>query len=590
MKTAYKSKRRSLRLFAAALTLMLFFAASGYSQCNFNENGYVFLHPAFANKNWGKAWYDSVNIIVPETLCTQKPVRYDICGPADKAIAVFSNAANELFLMKTEYLCPQPRPVCLPCILEYLDPSMIPLTGIDLEPNTPLYLVKGSFYGVDSVKILVKNSQKKVIALTLSTEDLSVVHIDTLATSAFSAQQNIVRIQGAYDTATHSDAGVWLLGSGGLMRYFPITNGKWGVETKRDIPGVSDTVYCVNNGFAGTSTGSIYKKSAGGAYIFDKQPANAAITGISGRGAVGNKGVFLDYNGTNWNLQNFGSADYRYANFINRWDGYGVELLDSDWHRTAYTYRRNPSSITAVNPSSIMPFINNGSFACFNYDLNDSSRVITVTVTDPDASFSDVSIDLKTGGKQIDMKDDGVHAISGIPPDSQCVVGALRLKSGVVTCTLTQKSVKISAVCELGKRDASCPWPRNVRADYAFVSSHVWAKNDILTFVAGDDTLRLANQITIVGTDGHLWFGAAGAASVSHKVAGGMVVFSVTQGATTRLTHIALFDVSGKTLASAQVIGNSGSVSLRAGTCGVVYARYSLSNGSSFVRPILLVR
>ena len=196
MKTIQKQKRYIVRCVAAAALGMLFFTASAFPQCNMNDNGYVFLHPAFANKNWGKAWYDSISIVLPDTLCAAKPVRYDICGPAASAVAVYSNSANELFLMKTQYWCPQPKPLCTSCILEYLDPSQIALSGVALAQNTPLYLVKSPVYGGDSVKVLVKNTQKKVVALALSTTSLAVLHMDTLATSALLPQQDIIRIQG----------------------------------------------------------------------------------------------------------------------------------------------------------------------------------------------------------------------------------------------------------------------------------------------------------------------------------------------------------------------------------------------------------
>jgi hypothetical protein len=581
MKTIREQKRHIMMQCAAVTALgMLFFAASAFPQCNMNDNGYVFLHPVFANKNWGKAWYDSVSIVLPDTLCAAKPVRYDICGPAASAVAVYSNSADQLYLMKTQYRCPPVKPPCTYCILEYLDPSQIALPGIALAPNTPLYLVKSPLYGGDSVKVLVKNAQKKVIALALSTASLAVLHIDTLATSALLPQQDIVRLQGAYDTVNQRDSGVWLLGSAGLVRYFPVANGQWGAETKRDITGISDTVYCVNNGFAGTSTGSIYRR-LGGAFVFDNQPASAAITDIYSRGAVGNGGVFLDYTGTSWVAHNYNSADYRYGNFINRWDGYGVELLDNQWHRSAYTYRKNPSSIFATQPAGPKFYVNNGYYA------SRQPESINVILQDPDASFTDFSIVLKNAGTKVNMKNDGKYTISTFPPDSQCTLDSLRLKSGTLAFTLSRDSIKVYASCELGTRDVVCL--KCIRVDYPFATSHAWNQNDTMTITAGSDILKIVNEMMLVTANGFA-FSPAGPGSVSCKTAGRTIMFFVQQGMDKKLVRIGLYNVAGQSLASLAVGNRTAVASPPIAGAGVVYARYCFSDGSFACRPILLVR
>jgi hypothetical protein len=584
MRTMQKQKRQIIRGAAAAALGILFFAAYAFPQCNMNDNGYVFLHPAFANKNWGKAWYDSISIVLPDTLCAKKPVHYDICGPAASAVAVYSDSANALYLMKTQYRCPLPKPLCTTCILEYLDPSQLALPAVALAQNTPLYLVKSPLYGGDSVKVLVKNTQKKVVALALSTSSLAVLHIDTLATSALLAQQDIVRIQGAYDSINQRDTGVWLLGSAGLMRYFPVANGQWGSETKRDIAGVSDTVYCVYNGFAGTSSGSIYRK-LGSAFVFDNQPAAYAIMGIYAGGAVGNSGIFLDYNAGSWILRTLGTAHYRYGNFINRWDGSGIELLDDQWRRSAYTYRLNPSSISATSPSSLMFWVNTG---IYQYKAA-SAENYTVTLKDPDASYTDFSIVLSNAGTNINMKNDGKYTISTIPPDSQCTIDSLRLKSGSVGILLAPSSVQVTATCELGKRDGACPVARCMRVDYPFFVSHTWRVGDMLTITAGSDILRIGYNNVMTSNNGFA-FSATGPGSVSHKISGRTVMFFVQQGITKKLIRIGLYNVAGQTLASIAVGNQTAITAPRIAGAGVVYARYCFSDGSSASQPLLLVR
>jgi hypothetical protein len=583
MKTIRKQKQHIVRRVAAAALGVLFFAVFAFPQCNMNDNGYVFLHPAFANKNWGKAWYDSISIVLPDTLCAAKPVRYDICGPAASAVAVYSNSAGGLFLMKTQYWCPLPKPLCSSCVLEYFDPSQIALSGVALAQNTPLYLIKSSLYGGDSVKVLVKNTQKKVVALALSTTSLAVLHMDTLATSALLSQQDIVRIQGAYDTLNQRDSGVWLVGSAGLMRYFPIANGQWGAETKCDITGMLDTVYCVYNGFAGTSSGSIYRRS-GNVFVLDNKPASAAITNIFSRGAVGSGGLFLDYTGTSWVPHNYGSADYRYGNFINRWDGYGIELLDNQWRRSAYTYRQNPSTISSTQPAALMINVNNG---VYQYSTSQTLNY-TVTLKDPDASYTDFGIVLNNAGTKVNMKNDGKYTISTMPPDSQCTIDSLRLKSGSINLTLSGTSVQVSASCELGKRDVVCL--KCMRVDYQFTTSHAWKDKDSLTITAGSDILRIAYNSAIVTASNRFAFSSMDQGFVSHKITGRTIMFFVQQGLAKKLVRIGLYNVAGQTLASLAV-GNQAFLSTPPiASAGVVYARYFFSDGSSACQPLLLVR
>jgi hypothetical protein len=574
-----------MRRFCAAACGLLWCAFPSFPQCDPDSNGYVYLHPAFANRNWGKAAYDSVTITIPDAVCASKPLNYDICGPAASAVAVYSTAANDLYLMNTQYQCPLPKPLCTSCFLDYLDPAKVTLNGVTLAQGSPLYLVKNPVYGGDSVKLLCKNSQKKVLAVSLSTSTLAVLHVDTLVTNGLQTGQEVFRIQGARDSAAQVDTAVWLLGSNGLMRYFPVVIGGPWTETNFDLgPGITDTVFCVNNGYAGTSTGAIYRNS-GPKYVFDNQQVGAhAIQYISSRGAVGSAGTFLDYNGTSWTYRPMGTANYRFGNFINRWDGFGVELLDNQWTRTAVTYRLNPSSIGSTVPPALKDSVNRNPYSMGN------PFSCTVTMNDPDASYSDFSLVLTNSGVNVNMKNNGTYTIGSIPPDSQCMVDSLRLTSGVITIGLGPSSVQVSAVCDLGIRDLSCPTFKCTRVAYPFVASHTWARNDTLKLTAGSDRLRIVNNAMGTVAASVFRFSGEGQGCITHKLAGQTLFFSVQQGYARKLTRIELYTVSGQTLARLSV-GNQSLLSVpRIGSAGIVYARYFFSDGDSQCQSILLTR
>jgi hypothetical protein len=188
------------------------------------------------------------------------------------------------------------------------------------------------------------------------------------------------------------------------------------------------------------------------------------------------------------------------------------------------------------------------------------------------------------------MKNNGTYTISTIPPDSQCTIDSLRLKSGSIAITLSNFSVQVSANCELGKRDISCPVARCMRVDYPFVASHAWRDRDSLTITAGSDILRIAYNSAIVSANNGFAFSTTGPGSVSHKITGRTIMFFVQQGMAKKLVRIGLYNVAGQTLASLAV-GNQATLSTpRIAAAGVVYARYFFSDGSSAWQPLLLVR
>jgi|GEM_PF-1704620 hypothetical protein len=590
MKKASVIKRDLVRRWMFAALGFFLLAAPSFPQCEPDDNGYVFLHPAFANRNWGKATYDSVTITIPDALCSAKPAQYDICGPAASAVAMFTNGAGGLYLMATQYECPQPKPLCTSCYLDYFDPSAVALPGITLAPNTPLYLVKNAVYGGDSVKFLVKTNQKDVLAVTLSTSTLSPLHTDTLKPANLLPGQEVFRIQGAHDSSARTDTAVMLLGSNGLLRYFRIGTGAW-AETNLDLgTGVTDTVLCVSGGFAGTSSGAIYKW-LGGHYTYDNAPVTKAITFISARGAAGRQGTFVDRVGTSWVSRPVGTANYRAANFINRWDGLGVELLDDQWNRTAVTYRKNASSIAGSIPSDLKDSVNKSGYL---YQDAGSPLNATIVLADIDGSYNDVTITLARGGVTYNLMSDGKYTIGSLPPDSECMIDSLRLKSGVISLNLNPSQVRVAAQCELCQRDLSCSVFRCMRTDYSFSTSHAWTagttEHDTLTIRAGTDILRIINRSESTVAD--LPFGRPGDAggSIRHRLQGGALIFFIKQAPADRLVRVSLYTVAGRILET-QPVGNNASIAFHnVGASGIVFAKFLFADGAAVSKSIPLLR
>jgi hypothetical protein len=571
-------KRFVAQWLVSAMVALLFFVGSAFSQCDPDQNAYMYLHPAFAGKNWAQTAYDSILIMPSDAMCGLKPALFDICGIADSAVGVFVTQDMKMYMVKTSYACDGG---CTPCMLEYMDPVQIGLAGIAVSSTSPLYLPKNNaMYGNAIVKVLFATTQNQVLALSVSVANQSIVKRDTLKLSAFSAGQSVVRILGDYDTVTQKDLGVWVLGSRGLMRYFTLANDAWGNETKRDLA-IQDTVFCVGSGYAGTSTGTLYKRNAGGAFVLDSKPVSSAITNIYAKGAVGKNGTILEFSGGTWSDRHAGTADYWYGNFTDRWDGAGVEVLDSNWVKTGITYHDFPSVIASTQPFA---YVNNMTYSFNTFP----SQAVTVTMTDPDNSYTDFGLTLATGDSIINLKNNGKYTILNIPGSTLCPMDSIRLKSGIIVLTLAPSMVQVSAQCMRGQYIPLCQsysW-----AGYQFLSSHIWNRDDTITFVTGTNRLRVVNS-TVVATalnGGKMLYGTA---CVSCRMAGRSLVFTVMQGTAKRLDRIVLYDVKGQLLASIPVENHSCVTAPLGGNApGIVCARYVFSDGSLSNKNIVLVR
>jgi hypothetical protein len=578
MRLRKNRKRSVVRWLAAAVLALSFSVDSAFCQCDPDQNAYMYLHPAFAGKNWAQTAYDSVLIMPSDAMCSLKPVLFDICGSTDSAVGVFIAQDKNMYMVRTSYSC---GGGCTPCMLEYMDPNRITLSGIALSPVSPLYLPKDTArYGHTIVKVICATAQGQALALSISVADQSIAKRDTLKLSALAAGQTILRIQGDYDTLTKKDIGVWILGSQGLIRNFPLTNDVWGNEVMHDLA-IADTAYCVGNGYVGTSSGTMYKRNAGGSFILDSKPTISAILAIYPKGAVGKNGTILEYSSGTWINRQAGTTDYWYGNFENRWDGAGVEVLDANWLKTGYTYHDFPSAIATTQPFT---YVTNMSYSYSQLP----SQTVTVTMADPDNSYTDFGLSLVTGGSPVDLKNDGKYTILNIPGSTLCPMDSIRLKSGTIVLVLTPASVQTTADCMRGQYIPLCQsysW-----VDYHFVSSHAWRSGDTVTFSTGANRLRIVNNasaVTALDFEKH----SDGSASVICRITGRSLVFSVRQGTEKKLGRIVLYNVKGQTLASilvedrsvvnASVVGNGP---------GVVYAKYVFSDGSVSGQNVVLLK
>jgi hypothetical protein len=505
-----------------------------------DSTGYVLLHPYFEGKNWKKSVEDNIDIVLPDTLCSQKlrPVRFDIGKSIDSTLAVFSIANGGLFIIEAQYF--HYAGVCRD-ELDFLAPQKVPLSGIAFSGTTPWYLVKDSAFNLDTVKVVLGVASQYCLVAAIIKSTAAVVRIDTLHVTN---TNTISSINGGYDNVLMRDTCIWVTGNNGMLRHFSYRPGGWGAENKLDIT-ATETVLCANATYAGTSSGRIYKKNASQTYVLDYSMSNKAINAIYPQGSIGNNGAFIENINGVWRNDTLGSGNYLYANFIKRAGGFGVELLDNQWKYSIFTYRDTASKILLTNPIDIgvsnvnkTPYIYNPGKVASPKDTT-----ISVYISDPDSNFSDVAIALNGAT----MENDGKHSIGPIPDSESCHVGALRLTTGVLTITLKKDSVVLKTQTELGVENAGClvcNWK-----NYNFAYSRQWFVNSSLLITAGKDRLTIANQSNPVTTIRST--NIANYANANNlKIIGNRLIFTPVRSDIKKIESVVLYDLAGRKLFS----------------------------------------
>lgn len=554
------------------MLLCLLFVPSSKAQCNSDNNSFAFLHPAFTGKNWAATAYDSIFILTSDAICNAGPLRFDICGFADSAIGMFIGQTKALYMVKTSYTC---QGGCTPCVVEFFDPIQIRTSGIAFANSLPLYVPKNNaIYGKTFVNVLVATAQQQVLSLSVSIANQAILKQDTLKLTSLSAAQEIIRVLGQFDSTLNKDIGVWICGSQGLLRYIPLANDQWGSEIKYDLA-TTDTVFCVGNGYAGTSSGALYAKNAN-VFAFKGMFGHTAIMNIYSKGAVGKQGTLLTYIDSVWAYKKVGNADYVYGNFTDRWDGAGVELIDAAWKKSAITYYDYPSRIASTKPFA---YSNN-----FNYQYSPTKKdTVSITLSDPDNSYADFSFSVKD---TIDLKNNGQYSIVTVGGDSQCPTDSLRLKTGIVRLILSPFSIQTDMQCMLGKYLPLCQ--ANSWVDYAFTSTKQWAAGDVILVRTGLNSLKITNNptVAVVNRKSELI-----REYVSCHVIGSRAVFSINMSQKNVLKSISLYTVKGQLLQFVSVDNNRNIyLNLPHIVSSILYAKYVFADGSFMHQSIPLLR
>jgi hypothetical protein len=570
-------KKKNVYIFLVFFMLWMAFGAS-YAHTKssalsfFANKGYVFLHPYFSEKSWEIAG-ENLLIDAPDI----QPLSFDIGKNVDTTIAVFSTAQGDLFLMHS-YFTPY-LGGCQNGDIAYSAPQKIPLSGISLSANTPIYLIKDSPSFGDSIRVVVGTSSSFLYAVIVNVSTVSIVKIDTLQMQNAGA---IVRILGDYSASAQRDTAIWAVGVSGTIRSFSVSPNALGQEKKWDIASLSDTIKCIGGNYAGTANGKIYRKNTSQTFVLENAGSGNAVNAIYPQGAIGAQGNFIEHVGTSWRSSPLGTSNYQYANFIRSSGGFGVELLDSKWNIESYTYRDSSSKILLTFPTDKKAYVNNGAWT---YPLSNTDTGASIYILDPDSNYSDLSMSLKNRQTTIPITtSDGGNVLSPIPDTETCRIGIVKLSDGIINVKLLPSSIIIKANSEVGTQNidcGTCYWKTK-----EFVVTKPWGFADTLIIQAGSDKLKIENTRPVITISSNSKMPETNTQNVRCKISGNQMVLNISFP---NLKNISVFDISGRRILSIATFARSSIVLPYLCSHGIVFVELTFSNGTSSKMAIPVV-
>lgn len=533
--------------FVASLACFADLIAAPAASSLLNNQGYLLLHPMFKSLPW-KATMGRLDLTLPDTLASIPVKSFDVSRGVDNAVAVFTTATNDLFIMPALH-----EKLVAPCIdhvLSFDPPQKVTLSGLSLSSAKPLYIVRDSLFSADSIRVAMPSSVTplRLLVATIRSANATVTRIDTIALTERRTGQQIIGVSGATDSVSGQDLGIWVTGTNGMIRYIPYTNHRFGTEAVRDL-GASEATVSVthtNGTFAVSTQGKIYRRNPTDTFFTQVATASGVLRRVYPGGAIGDNGLFKEFANGSWRAdKTFGSASYRYANFIRRPGGFGVELLDSSWAYSVFTYRDTSSRIAATQPASLSTNING-----VPYVYNGQSQLdITVMLDDPDSNFSDYSLSQVSAGDgtSVDLKNDGKYAIVPLSDSVDCHINSIKMTSGRVRLTFNGSQITVMHDCALGAPDPTCLtcyWK-----SYNFQHTNGLRKADTIRIKTGQHLLRIFADVGSVTMNQTASSGNNATIFPIHFASGNRCSLLIPYKQGNHAMSIAIYDLKGRCIA-----------------------------------------
>ncbi len=556
-----------------ALLVLFMLISRPRAQCQADDNYWLFQHTTFRGVHWMRTLQEH-SVSIADEVCALDIQRVAMAGVHPLNYAVASTPAGALHLIRVRWI--RPSTICALPTLRADAPVPIPLPP---DAGVSFHLVNHASYAADSLLLAVVEDSLLVRVHTIRTSRVAVLRSTDLVLTAANTGQAAIALAGDADTLGGIDRGLWVLGSGGLLRRIAFDGAAWGAEQVYDVDSAY-TVQSFGEGFAGTHDGTILALGGGDTFSVDSRPASDAILRISRQGAVGESGCVLVHSGTEWHRYTSGTASYRRFNFVSHTDGSSVELLDAAWGYRLFTYADSATRFVGSLPAEVLAGHVNGA----PYAL-DGVAGVKLRVADPDSNHTPPSAILdgthnllvNAAGDTLGQRRTDLVSTYGV---TQFAGDTVELRSSGSRITL--RALSLRAAPKPGC--ATSFW----KAD-TFEVSYDWNWWDTLVVALSGDTLRFVNQGPTVAPLSQ----KVTAPAVSHVLrlrAGGRTWTASLPRPLDELVRVELFDAVGRMVgrADARALG-TGTLpldpSVRA-PCLLVRARFS--DGAQVVRRMIL--
>ncbi len=273
---------------------------------------------------------------------------------------------------------------------------------------------------------------------------------------------------------------VWLAGKKGLIRQIIFSNDMVSSHKIYDILSQED-VTCINNGYACTSKGNIFKfDSSSQKFKLEANPTIHSLKYITKDLAVGENGTFCKYTiDDSWKEYDTGNETYQFGFLKNTVAGYTALLIDTQWNMRTFVYQNQATVIGSIKPDTLSECVN-GKCAIYKSTICDT---ITIYTSDPEGNHSIPTVCIKRGNASMafDLKE--LNDI-GYPNS----VNILRLSKPIHQLILRNDSAFYMAPAE---RYVQFNMFDYIWVGETFVRGNSWIPGDTLVISFVQDSLKI---------------------------------------------------------------------------------------------------
>ncbi|NLE02074.1 MAG: hypothetical protein GX640_19600 [Fibrobacter sp.] len=356
--------------------------------------------------------------------------------------------------------------ICCPKVVTMNEPVE---TELAVDSDSPL----SAFSYNDTLLLAYRVSPLKINTFVLTTDGI-IKNRDSITVNQSTTGQTITTLNFAFKN------GIWIGGSEGLIRYIPLSNGRWSDQTIYDLS-QPETVIVLDGTFAATTRGNTYLY-VNAKFQLQKAFPFAINSGNDNWLSGENKLVYkID---SKWEYCDIVSEAV-HAHVFYSDSGPIVEWIDKNWNYGSAKAKDYVTDMTIIKPDTIDKYIN---YDTLNYNyksrqplnftvlLFNPTKYMQLPFLKPLSYFPNTSLYNVTG-----------YQFSGKSQNPTCIPGKANLISDTIKYTITPDSIYWESEFLLGTIDFTCGSCKQVRKHIRLGNSIV--KYQGISLSTGTDSL-----------------------------------------------------------------------------------------------------